>query len=101
MKNAIKDNNLKAYRDYHFRFHQTFINASNNSLLIDYLKKIREHILWYNFSYKYFKEDYDYPVKIHKEILDMFKNKNSSSSDIENLIRCHINDGYKKFKDYL
>ena len=47
------------------------------------------------------KEDYDYPVKIHKEILDLFKNKNSSSSDIENLIHCHINDGYQKFKDYL
>ena len=101
MKSAIKNNDLKIYRDYHFKFHQIFIDASENELLIDFLKKIREHILWYHFSYKYFKEDYSYPVKIHKEILDVFKNKNSSGSDIENLVRRHINDGYKKFREYL
>ncbi len=101
MKKAIKDNDLIKFRDYHFKFHEIFINASNNSLLIEFLKKIRQHILWYNFSYKYFQEDFDYPVQIHKEILDLFKNKNTNSSDIEDLVRRHINDGYKKFKDYL
>ena len=92
---------LKIYRDYHFQFHQIFIDASENELLIELLNRVREHILWYHFSYKYFKEDHNYSINIHEEILNLFKNKNSNGSDIENLVRRHINDGYKKFIEYL
>ena len=101
MKNAIKNNDLKLYRDRHFKFHQIFIDASDNRLLIDLLKKIRENILWYSFSYKYFKEDYNYNIKIHNKILNLYKNKDGNGLDIENLVRQNIIDGYKKFKEYL
>ena len=101
MKDALIKNDIKEYREHHFKFHQIFIDASNNKLLQDILNRIRANILWYRFSYKYFKEDFKYSIEIHKKILDVFKNSSSSSETAEILIRNHINDGYNKFIDYL
>lgn len=101
MKDLIRKDKIKEYREYHFKFHQIFINASNNELLKDILCRIRTNILWYRFSYKYFKEDYKYSIEIHKKILDLFKNRDKSAAVAENLIRDHIMHGYKKFIKYL
>ena len=101
MKDAIKKGDIKKYREYHFNFHQIFIDASKNDLLLSFLQRVRENIIWYRFSYKYVKEDFNYSIEIHKKILDVFKNRSSSGEGAENLIRNHINDGYNKFLEYL
>ena len=101
MEKAIKNNDIKRYRYYHYNFHQIFIDASENNLLIGFLKRVREHILWYRFSYKYFQEDFDATLKIHKKILSVFKTKSSTEEEVESLVRSHIKDGYFKFLEYL
>ncbi len=60
MSLAVKNNDTKNYWRNHFEFHDTFIKASGYDILIDILKTLRMHSLWYRFSYQYYQEDLQY-----------------------------------------
>jgi DNA-binding GntR family transcriptional regulator len=101
MRNAVAKNNTKAYWEHHFAFHEVFIDASGNLLLIDLLKTLRMHTMWYRFSYKYYEENLSESLSIHEKILKLFKNKKTDSGQLEEVVRNHIEVAMESFLVYL
>ena len=101
MKKAAQKNDAMAFWEHHLLFHEIFINASENDLLINLLKTLRMHSMWYRFSYQYYKEDFRKSLTIHQKILNLFKNKKSDENEIEYGVRNHIEIAVDRFLDYL
>lgn len=101
MKKAAATGDVKSYWEHHLLFHEIFINASENLLLINMLKTLRMHTIWYRFSYQYYKEDLSKSWQVHKKILDLFKSKESKPMDVEKLVCEHIAIAADRFVAYL
>jgi len=101
MAEGAKKNNIKSYWRLHQIFHEIFINASDNDVLIGTLNTLRMHSLWYRFSYQYYQEDLKKHIIVHEHIYRLFKNRRGSLQKLENLVKNHIEDGLEKFIKYL
>ncbi len=101
MKSAVANNDTKIYWKNHLEFHDTFINASGNNVLISILKTLRMHSLWYRFSYQYYQEDLQRSLAVHQTIFDLFRNRNTDINDVGNLVQEHIQTAFQHFMDYL
>jgi len=101
MKTAVSKNDAKAFWEHHLLFHEIWINASGNLILINLLKTLRMHTMWYRFSYKYYKEDFNKSLKIHEKILNLFKSRKSDPKKIEDVVRNHIEVAVERFLAYL
>jgi DNA-binding GntR family transcriptional regulator len=101
MEKAVKDSDVKTYWEYHYLFHEIFIDASGNEMLINILRTLRMHTIWYRFSYQYYKEDLHKSLAIHKKILSLFRKKDSDIWELENLVRNHCEAALGRFLGYL
>jgi DNA-binding GntR family transcriptional regulator len=101
MRSAVSKNNTKAYWENHFLFHEVFIDASANLILINLLKTLRMHGLWYRFSYKYYEENLSESFAIHERILRLFENKKTDPRQLEEVVRNHIEVAVESFLAYL
>ena len=101
MKSAVSRNDPKTFWRNHLLFHEIFINASANLILINLLKTLRVHTMWYRFSYQYYKEDFNKSLKIHERILHPFKGKKTNSKELEDAVRDHIEVAAERFLVYL
>jgi len=99
MEEAAKKNEFKRYYGAHERFHMEFITVSGNMLLIDLLKKLRRHNLWFRFSYKWHRENYERALPIHREILRLFQKRDEDR--VELAVRKHILDNQTAYLEYL
>ena len=73
MQLAIDKNDFAEYSKHHIAFHDVFINASQNQTLIDIIQNLRICTLWHRNTYQCYEEDFGGPLKIHREITDLFK----------------------------
>lgn len=101
MERAVKENDTKAYWKSHLEFHESFIKASSNNVLINLLKTLRMHSLWYRFSYQYYQEDLQKNLTVHQKIFDLFRNQHSDPYELEALVKNHIEVANEKFIEYL
>jgi len=101
MERAVKENDTKAYWRNHIEFHDIFIRASDNDILINVLKTLRMHSLWYRFSYQYYKEDLPRSLDVHQKILDHFRNQDVDQKEIGKLVQEHIQAAYRSFLAFL
>ena len=101
MAKAVKENDTKAYWRNHLEFHDIFIKASSNDILIDVLKTLRMHSLWYRFSYQYYKEDLFRSLDVHQKIFNHFRNKDVDQQVIGKLVQEHIQVACRSFLAYL
>ncbi|UCF90325.1 MAG: GntR family transcriptional regulator [Desulfobacterales bacterium] len=101
MKHAAAASDGKEYLTQHMQFHEAFIAASDNELLINLLKTLRRHSLWYRFSFRYYSEDFKKSVKIHEKIYRMFKSKLTDPNKLEQVVREHIASAKEIFRGYL
>ncbi|MFH0845297.1 MAG: GntR family transcriptional regulator [Pseudomonadota bacterium] len=101
MKKAVSKNDTKKYWHHHLLFHEIFIDASENLILIKLLKTLRMHSMWYRFSYQYYKEDLNKSLAVHESILTLFRNKNSDPKALEGQVRDHIEIAVERFLAYL
>jgi DNA-binding GntR family transcriptional regulator len=101
MENAAACADTRAYWKHHLLFHDLFINASDNKVLINILKTLRIHSLWHRFSYRYYQEDLQKSMAVHRDILDLLQNPESDGDEIEALVRRHIDEALEKFMTYL
>ena len=101
MSLAVKNNDTKSYWRNHLEFHDTFIKASGYDILIDILKTLRMHSLWYRFSYQYYQEDLQGSLDIHRKIYEFFRDQQADKQQIANLVQNHIQDAFQKFLAYL
>lgn len=90
MKEAAQRKDFIDYLKHHITFHEIFINASKNETLIALLHNLRMHTLWHRYTYHYYKEDFRNSLKIHRQIMDLFKEKKVSQEEIEKVVRQHI-----------
>jgi len=101
MKAAAENEDTKSYWKQHILFHETFIDACGNQLLIDLLKTLRMQIMWYRLSYQYYKEDFRRAYRIHEKIMGLFRSKHADPDKLEALVRTHIDVAVDKFIGYL
>jgi DNA-binding GntR family transcriptional regulator len=90
MQLAIHNNDLAEYSRHHMAFHDVFINASQNQTLIDIIRNLRVCTLWHRNTYQFYEEDFGEPLKVHREITDLFKKKKASPDDVEKTVKLHI-----------
>ncbi len=95
-----KKDPVKVYREHHHRFHEIFINASGNDTLINILRTLRMHRIWYYVSYQYYKDYYPEGLAIHERMLQLFEDRNSDEREIERIVRDHIESHLEVFLDY-
>ncbi len=101
MQKAARKQDLKSYFLYHRRFHEFFIEGSENKLLIDLLTNLRMHSLWYRFSYKYYQEDLPKSLAVHQKIYRLFANPDTDPKELEETVKAHIEAGTERFMAYL
>jgi DNA-binding GntR family transcriptional regulator len=92
MNRAGRTQDREAYRQNHQIFHDVFIEASDNRLLIDILQNLRMHRLWYFVSYRYQKLDFQMAIDVHEKILELFEREKADPHELELLVRRHIDE---------
>lgn len=102
MRRAVSANDTKSYWEHHRSFHDLFIEACGNQLLIGMLKNLRTHALWYRFSYRYYQEDLSRSLGVHEEIMEIFREGTTGrGEELERKVRSHIEEAMESFLDYL
>jgi DNA-binding GntR family transcriptional regulator len=101
MKIAAENEDTKNYWKQHILYHEIFIDACGNQLLINLLKTLRMQIMWYRLSYQYYKEDFKNSYRAHEKIMGLFKGKNTDPDRLEAMVRTHIEVAVNKFLGYL
>ena len=101
METAVETGDTKAYWRNHLEFHDIFITASHNEVLINIVKTLRMHSLWYRFSYQYYQEDLKRSLAVHQTIFDLFRNRDTNINDLGNLVQEHIQTALVTFLAYL
>jgi DNA-binding GntR family transcriptional regulator len=99
MRAVAKKNDFKSYLKYHSNFHDLYIYASQNETLIEILRNLRRQSIWFRFSYLYAEEHYEYALRVHRHILDLFIKKDGDSA--EPLVREHILIARDNFLQFL
>jgi len=99
MGEAARKNDFKSYHKDHLEYHETFINASKNDTLIGILENLRRQTILFRFSYLYFQESFEYTIRVHREILDLFIKKEADR--LEGLVKEHILTALDKFLQFL
>ena len=101
MKTAAENEDTKNYWKQHILFHEIFIDACGNQLLIDLLKTLRMQIMWYRLSYQYYQEDFKSSYRTHEKIMGLFRSKHTDPDRLEAAVRTHIEEAVGKFLGYL
>ena len=100
---AAKLHKYKEYFDYDHEFHNIYLEACENKLLIKLVKGLRMHNLWYKFDYEYYKQDFDFEkdLKPHITLLEEMEKKKVGGKKIEGLMRLQIEHALKNFLKYI
>ena len=101
MEKAVQGHNTKTYWKHHILFHDTFIEASGNDVLIGILRTLRMHSMWHRFSYQYYQEDLQKSLAVHRTICDLFHDALSNPAVLGNLVQHHIEEAFERFVAYL
>ena len=101
MSTAVRTKDTKLFYTHHLEFHETFIEYSGNELLIALLKNLRMQSIWHRFSYQYYQEDLEKSFKIHNQIFNLFRKKDTGPEKIRALVEDHINVALDRFLAYL
>ena len=99
MTEEAKKNNFKSYFRYHNEYHQIFIKASKNDTLITILENLRRQAIWFRFSYLWHQENYEYAIRVHRDILDFFIKR--EADHVEILVKEHILIALDRFIEFL
>lgn len=99
MAGAASKNDFRTYFKFHSEYHEIFINASKNDTLIEILENLRRQAVWFRFSYLWHQENYEYAIRVHREILDLFIKKDADR--LEALVKEHILIALERFLQFL
>lgn len=92
MRKACEDEDVVGYRNNHTIFHDVFIQASGNQLLVDLLQTLRMHRLWYLVSYRYQRLDIHMAIEVHARILALFSSQDTNPQELESAVRGHLEE---------
>ncbi|MFW6054892.1 MAG: GntR family transcriptional regulator [Thermodesulfobacteriota bacterium] len=97
MKEAAHKKDFYEYTCNHKDFHEIFINASKNDVLISTLNNLRMHTLWHRYTFQYYQQDFKESIRLHRQIIDLFVGMNTSMTELEGLVRNHIEIAMEPF----
>ena len=70
-------------------------------MLVNILRTLRMHSMWYRFSYQYYQEDLDKSLAVHQKICVLFQTPTSDPEIVGELVKLHIEEAYWRFLAYL
>lgn len=101
MEQAVEKQDAKIYWKHHMAYHDVFIRACENEVLINTLNTLRMHSLWYRFSYQYYQEDLPKSLAVHKTIFSLFNDPQTDPAALEAAVKDHIEVAVERFLAYL
>ena len=101
MVEAVKEKNPARYRKHHFEFHNGFIRASKNAILINILERLRRQSIWYMFSDFFSHEAFELEsaISVHQKILELLAERRGE--ELDPLVRDHVFSTYHRFLRFL
>ncbi|MCF8103901.1 MAG: GntR family transcriptional regulator [Desulfohalobiaceae bacterium] len=97
MKQSAQNNDFYEYTCNHKDFHEIFISAARNDVLISTLYTLRMHTLWHRYTFQYYQQDFKESISLHSQIIDLFESEHTSMKDLEALVRYHIEIAMQPF----
>lgn len=99
MKDAVEKNDPHEFWMYHHRFHDIYLEGSNNKQLIDMLKTLRMQNIWYC---REVKDNLELEYSLYKELFHHLKKKDIEENEIVAFMEKEIIGlGIKNFHEYL
>jgi DNA-binding GntR family transcriptional regulator len=77
----------RPYIEYHYRFHELYIQRCQNQHLIQIIMDLRRQIHLYRLSHLYIPMAHSYSMTIHEKILHLLKEKDK---EVEELVKEHM-----------
>jgi len=96
MKEAAQTRDGDKFFKAHKRFHEIFINASGNHLLIRLLNVPRIHRLWYPSADDYHMPTVEQSIESHQKIWEMFMDPHTNPNELALLVRGYIEAARKR-----
>lgn len=97
MEEYFQKGDTKNYWKQHFIFHEIFIKASGNDVLIDILENLRMRTHRYRFSQEYYRDHFAANIEIHRKICSLMIKTNSSVEELKKLVQGHIEESSRIF----
>lgn len=101
MAEAVAAKDPRQYYHHHIKYHEGFIELSENDLLIEMLHYLRMKRLWYTLHYQYYLEDLNKSLEVHRQIVLLYRNPQTDPEDLRKLVEDHINVALDKFIEYV
>jgi DNA-binding GntR family transcriptional regulator len=102
MTDAVNKNDSKSYLKYHSKFHEIFIKASGNEMLIEMLENLRNQAVWFRYAHlaiPLVEESFKDLILVHREILDSLVKKDEDL--VEEQVKNHILSAGQRFFELL
>ncbi|MFH2132702.1 MAG: GntR family transcriptional regulator [bacterium] len=90
MRSAAHKNEITNYWICHKNFHETFIHACGNRLLINLLSLLRTHSVRHRLAFPLPGEDLNASVKIHEKMIQMFMDQKADKKILQEFVTQHI-----------
>ncbi len=97
MEDCFENGDTRGYWKRHFEFHETFINASGNDVLIEILVNLRLRAHRYRFSHDYYRDHFTSNLEVHRAICDLLTDPAADRNGLRELVRHHIEDSSRIF----
>jgi DNA-binding GntR family transcriptional regulator len=101
MERAAEKDDPRLYLNHHVDYHETYIRASGNDVLVDVLTRLRMHTIWHRYYFQYHGEDFAKSLAVHRKILGMMADASTDPDSIERVVKNHIVAGYRRFLEYI
>lgn len=101
MEAAQDAQNTRVYLKHHDRYHDTYIAASDNSVLIEILRKLRAHSNWHRFYFHFDMLHFGSSLDSHRDIQRLMADPDTTGDQMESGVRQHIAAGCARFQQHL
>lgn len=101
MRKCMHKSDQRTYWEEHVKFHDVFIGASRNDVLIGLLLPLRTKTLWYRFALHRHEKNLEESLQSHQELLDLFESREVEDAVIDDFARHHVERFLTRFKGYL
>lgn len=102
MRKALKKDDTRTYWEHHLMFHNIFIKASGNSILINVLNILNMNSSRYKLSHHFYLEDFAKNFTEHEQIYALFQDKKKDNSrKVATLVQNHIDNSLKTFLEFM
>jgi DNA-binding GntR family transcriptional regulator len=90
MEHAAQEGDIKSFLDHHAEFHQIYIEASQNRLLIDLIMDLRLRGTRLRYFFPHTPDYCRESLEVHRRIMDCLCDPGADPDMVERLVRDHI-----------